>query len=86
MNDQFCAHIWECCIAFPCTFDEESMFGMSALLTSLRKTDSSRWERESDSSGDFSAQTHLKLVGRDIDPPYMIGQCTECRRLFVYIL
>lgn len=37
-------------------------------------------------SSDFSAQMHLKSFGRDIDPPYMIGHCTGCRRLFVYIL
>lgn len=46
---------------------------MSVLVTSIRKTDSSRLK--CNWSGDFSAQTHLKLIGRDIDPPHMIGQC-----------
>lgn len=55
---------------------------IGALVTSLRKTPAGR--SASESSGDFSALAHQKPFGRDIDPPYVIGHCTGCRRFFVY--
>lgn len=66
--------------------NKENIIDKSVLVTPLRKSDSSVSQYNCDWSGDFSVQSHLKLVGRDIDPAYVFGQCTECRSLFVYVL